>query len=65
MPNLSFTVAPDEVGRLGDTISCLAKFSEIVSIEAQPDNVTNLRSPFQVVDKRLILPAPRHCSQFL
>ncbi|KAI9729716.1 MAG: hypothetical protein M1834_006667 [Cirrosporium novae-zelandiae] len=34
MPSLNFTISPDNVSKLHDALSCLAKFNESVSIEA-------------------------------
>ena len=39
MPVLSFTLLPEALTRIHDAILCLAKFSEVVSLEARPDKV--------------------------
>lgn len=36
---LSFTLTPDGVVRVHDAVLCLAKFSEVVSLEARQDRV--------------------------
>ena len=36
---LSFTLSPEAVVRVHDAVLCLAKFSEVVSLEARPDHV--------------------------
>lgn len=40
MPTLSFTISPQGLARFHDAISCLAKFNEIVSIEAKERGVS-------------------------
>ena len=39
MNTLSFILSPEAVIRLHDAVLCLAKFSEIVSLEAREDKV--------------------------
>lgn len=39
MHTLGFTLSPEAVIRIHDAIVCLAKFSEIVSLEAREEKV--------------------------
>ena len=39
---LSFILSPEGVGRVHDAVLCLAKFSEMVSLEARSDKVRML-----------------------
>ena len=39
MHTLKFTLSPEGVVRVHDAVLCLAKFSEIVSLEAREDKV--------------------------
>jgi cell cycle checkpoint control protein RAD9A len=39
MVTLNFTLTPEASARLHDLLSCLAKFSDTVSIEARKDTV--------------------------
>jgi cell cycle checkpoint control protein RAD9A len=41
---LKFTFTPEASSRLHDILTCLAKFSDTVSIEAQKENVTSTSS---------------------
>ena len=41
MPILSFTLTLEGVVRVHDAVLCLAKFSEVVSLEARQDKVRN------------------------
>lgn len=43
MATLSFSLAPSALVRLHDALTCLAKFSETVSIEAEYDLVSLMR----------------------
>ena len=42
MHTLKFTLGPQGVVRIHDAVLCLAKFSEIVSLEARSDKVRRL-----------------------
>lgn len=49
MAVLSFTLSPEAVGRFYDSLVCLGKFSESVTIEATKDRVrTDARSGLQL-----------------
>ena len=39
MAVLSFTLSPDSVHRLHDAVLCLAKFDEMLSLDARPEKV--------------------------
>ena len=39
MPTLAFTLAPEGVVRVHDALVCLAKFSDVVGLEASRDQV--------------------------
>ena len=39
MTTLSFTLSPDAVAKIHDTIVCLSKFSELVGLDATSDKV--------------------------
>ena len=56
---LNFTLAPEGCGRLFDALTCLAKFSEWVTIEALPTQVDflqakNLWSEFLIMAIRIV-----------
>ncbi len=53
MHTLSFTLSLEGVIRIHDAVLCLAKFSEVVSLEAREDKVRNafMRSR---IDQKLI-----------
>jgi cell cycle checkpoint control protein RAD9A len=40
MVTLNFTLTPEASARLHDSLTCLAKFSDTVSIEARKDTVS-------------------------
>lgn len=42
MHHLKFTLNPDHVTRIHDAVQCLAKFSDVVSLEARSNHVRSL-----------------------
>lgn len=64
MHTLSFTLSLEGVIRIHDAVLCLAKFSEVVSLEAREDKVRDafMRSR---IDQKLIYSAlaGSHCPQ--
>ncbi len=50
MHTLSFTLTLEGVVRVHDAILCLAKFSEVVSLEARKDKVREFFSASRIVN---------------
>ena len=64
MAILNFTLSPEALSKLHDTLVCLGKFSEAVSIEAVHDKVCHTLASLES-SLLMVFPARFDCSQFI